>query len=65
MVTTPEEERWAEALAVVRDHGEGAVLHAIERVAALSLAGDMAGVVRWQAIAAKLDQLTRRGGAVH
>ena len=44
MITTPEEERWAEALAMVREHGEGAALHVVERVATLSLAGDKAGV---------------------
>lgn len=61
---TPEEELWAEALAVLRDHGDGAVLHVVERVATLLLAGDAAGVARWQAIATRLDQLTRRDGTV-
>lgn len=54
---TLEEERWAEALAVVRTHGEEAVPHAAGRVAALSLAGDTAGVERWREIAARLAQL--------
>ena len=60
----PERERWAEALAVLRDHGEDAVLHVVERVATLSLAGDEAGVARWRAIAARLDQLTESGRSV-
>ena len=61
---TPEEERWAEALAVLRHYGDGAVLNVVERVATLSLAGDVAGVARWQAIAAKLDQLIGEGRTI-
>ncbi|HEV7290446.1 hypothetical protein [Sphingomonas sp.] len=44
---TPDQERWAEALAVERLHG------------ALALAGDSAGVARFRQIAAKLESIQR------
>ena len=56
---TPDEERWAEALAVQRQHGDRAPLHVAKRIGALALAGDEAGVARWKAIAARLGQLAR------
>lgn len=56
---TPEQECWAEALAVERLHGEGAPKHIAERIGALALAGDMKGVERWKEIAARLDELRR------
>jgi hypothetical protein len=56
---TPDEEQWAEALAIQRQYGEHMYLHVVERIGALALAGDMVEVARWQAIAARLDQLTR------
>ncbi|TPG43638.1 hypothetical protein EAH79_02395 [Sphingomonas koreensis] len=51
-----DEERWAEALAVQRAHGERAFAFIAERVGALALAGDADGVARWREIAARLDQ---------
>lgn len=54
---TPERELWACALLVEREHGAEAVAFIAERVGALALAGDAAGVERWRAIAAKLDAL--------
>lgn len=57
MPLTPDEERMAEALAVERAHGERALAFVAERIEALTGAGDMAGVARWQAIAARLAQL--------
>lgn len=57
MTMTPDHERWAEALAVLRTHGDGVFAHVAERVGALALDGDMAGVRRWREIAAKLDEL--------
>ena len=57
---TPDQERWAEALAVERQHGNNAPGFIAERVGALALAGDIRGVERWREIATKLDQL--RGG---
>jgi hypothetical protein len=52
-----EQERWAEALAVERAHGEHAQRHVAERVCALALAGDDLGVRRWREIAVRLDRL--------
>ena len=43
---------------VSRIHGPSASLHVVDRIVALTLAGDAAGVARWQEIAARLDQLT-------
>lgn len=54
---TPEQERWAEALAVERAHGEGTPAFIADRVRALALQGDGNGVQRWRDIAAKFDEL--------
>src|SRR3546814_15861789 len=56
MSLTREQERWAEALAVHRRHGESAPLFVAERIGALALAGDVAGIRRWRELAARLDQ---------
>ena len=57
---TPEQERWAEALAIERRFGEQATEHIAERVTALAVTGDDAGVARWIAIADRFDQLRDR-----
>lgn len=57
---TPERERWAEALAIERRFGEQATEHIAERVTALAVVGDDAGVARWIAIADRFDQLRDR-----
>lgn len=54
---TPEQERWAEALAIERRFGAQATEHIAERVTALAAAGDDAGIARWIAIADRFDQL--------
>lgn len=54
---SPEEERWAEALAVQRQHGDNADAFVAERIGALALMGDDAGVARWREISARLDRL--------
>lgn len=54
---TFEQERRAEALAVDRLHGPRAPLHVAERIGALALAGDLAGIARWKEIAARLELL--------
>ena len=54
---TPDEERWAEALAVQRRHGEGAQVFIAERIGTLALEGDLSGIRRWKEIAARLDAL--------
>ena len=56
---TPDEERWAEALAIERIHGDRALVWVAERIGALALASDDAGVQRFKEIAARLDQITR------
>ncbi|WP_315760757.1 DUF6961 family protein [Sphingomonas sp. Y38-1Y] len=57
---TPDEERWAEALMVERQHGDKAADHVAERITALALAGDDDGVARWLEIASRLDALDQR-----
>ena len=57
MTMTAEQERWAEALAVERLHGDRAQMHVAERVRELALAGDERGVARWREIAERLDRL--------
>ncbi|MFA5989940.1 MAG: hypothetical protein WC803_10090 [Sphingomonas sp.] len=52
-----ERERWAEALAIERIHGEQSPLWIAGRIEALALAGDEAGVGRFQEIATLLDRL--------
>lgn len=54
---TPDEERWAEALAIERQHGAMAPMWIAERIGALALAGNFAGVARFREIAAKYEQL--------
>lgn len=54
---TPEQERWAEALAVERAHGAGTPAFIAERVRALALQGDGDGIQRWREIAARYDEL--------
>jgi hypothetical protein len=57
---TPEKELWACALLVEREHGERAPVWIATRIGELTLAGDRAGIERWTAIAAKLDQCRAR-----
>lgn len=54
---TFEQDRWAEALAVDRLHGPRAPLHVAERIGALALTSDLAGIARWKEIAVRLDLL--------
>jgi len=56
---SPDQERWAEALAIERNHGDGAPLWVATRIGELAQNGDMAGVERFKAIAVKLDALRR------
>lgn len=55
---TPEQHVWACALAVERQHGTRAVVFVKERIGALALQGDTAGVEMWKAIAARLDDIS-------
>ena len=54
---TPDQERWAEALAIEKMHGDQAPMWIAERLGGLALAGEYAGVERMMEIAAKLDEL--------
>lgn len=47
---TPEQHVWACALAVERQHGQRAVVFVAERIGALALQGDTAGVAMWKAL---------------
>jgi hypothetical protein len=51
-------ELWAVANETMRQHGEQAPLFVAERVGALALAGDAAGVATWKAVATRVAQLT-------
>ena len=50
-------ELWASALQVQKQHAEGANLFVAERIGALALAGDEAGIAIWKEIARRLDML--------
>lgn len=54
---TPQQERWAEALAVMKQHGDDLAAFLTERCVTLAKAGDMAGVARWREIIHRCDQL--------
>jgi hypothetical protein len=54
-------ELWACALQVERQHGKDAPRFVAERIGALAVAGDQAGVATWKAIAQRLDRLNRTG----
>ena len=57
MPLSDEQHLWACAVAIEREHGARAPVFVAERIGALALAGDAAGVDRWKAIAARLAQL--------
>lgn len=56
---SPDEERWAEALAVQLEYGDQAPVFVAERIGVLALQGDAAGIARWKDIATRLDALSR------
>jgi len=58
---TPDEERWAEALAIERTHGEAAHEWVIDRITELAADNDRYGVARYLEIIDRLDQLRERG----
>ena len=57
MPLSDEQHLWACAVAIERQHGDRAPIFVAERIGALALAGDAAGVDRWKAIAARMAQL--------
>ena len=52
-------ELWACANETLKQHGERAPVFVAERIGALAVAGDLAGVETWKAIAARMDELSR------
>lgn len=61
---TQDEERWAEAFAVERMHGEGGPRFIADRIGALAVTGDMEGVQRWREIAIRYDRMSFDKGKV-
>lgn len=51
-------ELWACAAETLRQYGAGAPAFVADRIGALALDGDMAGVAAWKVIAARSDQLS-------
>lgn len=58
---TPDQLRWAEALALEEEHGDRAPIVVAEHIGALVLKGDLEGIARWKEIAHRLDALRRSG----
>ena len=52
-------ELWACAIQVERQHGKDAPGFIAERIGALAVSGDAAGIATWKMIAERLDQLNR------
>lgn len=57
MPMTEDQERWAEALAIERLHGERARAWAAERIEALRARGDSKGVERFTILVERLNKL--------
>jgi hypothetical protein len=55
-----DEERWAEALAIERIHGDSAHSWVIDRITQLGADRDHAGVARFMEIIDRLDKLAER-----
>lgn len=56
---THDEETLAIALLIKKQHGVNAPLHVAEQIGAQVIAGDRAGVARWQEIASVLAPLLK------
>lgn len=56
-------EMWACAHKIAQQYGDRAPVHIAERIGALALAGEMAGVATWKRIADRVDQLSDHGEA--
>jgi hypothetical protein len=57
---TPDEEHWADALAIERIHGDSAVDWLIDRITELVADNERDGVARYLDIIDRLDQLRKR-----
>ena len=51
---------WACAFEVQKQYGDDAPVFVAERIGALALAGDLAGLNRWKSIAACIDAMRAR-----
>ncbi|MDT9598643.1 DUF6961 family protein [Sphingosinicella rhizophila] len=58
-------ELWACANEVMHQHGADAALHVAERIGALVLAGDVAGVTAWKEVARRIDALQSGSGTLN
>ena len=58
-------ELWASADQVIKQHGDQALAFVAERIGALALAGDKAGIATWKAIGARIDQMSEHPGEPH
>lgn len=54
---TPDRERWAEALIIMRQRGTEGPTWVAERIGVLATAGDMAGVARFRHVADIMEQV--------
>jgi hypothetical protein len=63
MVLTRDQERWAAALWVEKNHGDAGPAYIAKQVERLALEGDEAGVENWKAIADRFDQLACKSTA--
>lgn len=60
MVLNRDQQRWAAALWVEKNHGDAEPAYIAKEVERLTLEGDYAGVETWNAIADRFDQLRRK-----
>ena len=56
-VLTKDAELWACALAIEREHGPGAFLHAAMQIDELDAAGQREGATVWRAVLQRLEEL--------
>jgi hypothetical protein len=57
-------ELWACANTILTLHGDRAQVFVAERIGAMAMLGDQAGVDAWKAVAHRMDQLMRSGGPI-
>jgi len=60
MVLTRDQELWAAALWVERNHGDNGLDHIAREVERLAAEGDEAGVATWESIAERYRQLRHK-----
>lgn len=58
----PDWELQAVAVAVLRQHGDGAPLHVAERIGACAVVDDAEGVATWKEVAVYMDAIIRAQG---